>query len=150
MTRTLHSMRQGAAIGILLIGVAAIDVRADKVTIDATVILASNSDGQTDSRLSAIAPKLKKIFGFRSYKHFGGGSTTIGQSGRGTVKLGGGGRLAIKAAPAKTGKIRLGLQWDRGGATLIKTTVVKRRGETIILGGAPHGGGKLIIHIVLH
>lgn len=149
MTRRLQILQRGAVIGMLVVCAAASETLADSVTVGATVILASNDDGQVDSRLNAIASKLKKVFGFKSYKYFGGGRATIRLPGTGTVSLGDGGRLSAKAEPAKGGKIRLGLQWDRGGATQIRTTVAKRRGETIILGGASHGGGKLIIHIVL-
>jgi hypothetical protein len=122
--------------------------RAEPVTIQATLILASNEPAPLDSRLDRIEYKLRRIFGFEYYRHYGAGSALLNLPGESTVDLGHGFRLSISASGAKDDKIRTSVQWFRGDEMVLNTTVGMKRGVPVILGGISHEGGTLIVTLV--
>jgi hypothetical protein len=119
--------------------------QAEPVTIQATLILASNNPAPLDSRLDRVEYKLRRIFGFEYYRHYGEGSALLNLPGESTVELGHGFRLIISASGSKDDKIRASVQWFRGNEMVLNTTVGMKRGVPIILGGISHEGGTLIV-----
>ena len=134
------------AIACLLAGAAV--SQAEPVTIQATLILASNDPAPMDSRLDRIEYKLRRIFGFEYYRHYGEGSTLLNLPGESTVELGHGFRIAISLSGSKDGKIRASVRWFRGDEIVLSTIVGMKRGVPVILGGISHEGGTLIVTLV--
>lgn len=122
--------------------------RAEPVTIQATLILASNDAAPLDSRLDKIEYKLRRIFGFEYYRHYGQGAAVLNLPGQSTVDLGHGFRLSISTDSSKDDKIRTSVQWYRGDEMVLNTTVGMKRGVPVILGGISHEGGTLIVTLV--
>ena len=122
--------------------------RAESVTIQVTLILASNNPAPLDSRLDRVEYKLRRIFGFEYYRHYGEGSVLLNLPGESTVDLGHGFRLTISSHSSKDGKIRMSVQWLRGDEMVLNTTVAMKRGVPVILGGISHEGGTLIVTLV--
>lgn len=121
---------------------------AEPVTIQATLILASNDPAPLDSRLGKVEYKLRRIFGFEYYKHYGEGAAVLNLPGQSAVDLGHGFRLSISASGSKDDKIRMSVQWFREDEMVLNTTVGMKRGVPVILGGISHGGGTLIVTLV--
>jgi hypothetical protein len=122
--------------------------RAGMVTIQATMILASNDPAPLDSRLDKVEYKLRRIFGFEYYRHYGEGTALLNLPGDSILELGHGFRLAISASGSRDDKIRTSVQWFRGDEMVLNTTVGMKRGVPVILGGISHGGGTLIVTLV--
>jgi hypothetical protein len=145
-----HKTSQVFGIGLLavacLLATAAVS-HAGPVTIQATLILASNDPAPLDSRLDKVEYKLRRIFGFEYYKYYGEGTALLNLPGESTVDLGHGFRLSISASGSGD-KIRTCVQWFRGDEMVLNTTVGMKRGVPVILGGISHEGGTLIVTLV--
>ena len=122
--------------------------RAEPVTIQATLILASNEQAPLDSRLDKVEYKLRRIFGFEYYRHYGEGTAVLNLPGQSTLDLGHGFRLSISTDSSRDDKIRASVQWFRGDEMVLNTTVGMKRGVPVILGGISHGSGTLIVTLV--
>jgi hypothetical protein len=123
----------------------AVNGRAAPVTIEAMMILASDDSAPLDRRLDRIEYKLRRIFGFEHYRHFGEGRVTVELPAETTLQLGKGYRLRIDARKADKGRIRTRVEWFKGEQPLLSTSVVLKKGAPAILGGPPHGEGTLIV-----
>jgi hypothetical protein len=146
-----HKTSQVLGIGLLafacLLATAAVS-RAEPATIQATLILASNDPAPLDSRLDKVEYKLRRIFGFEYYRHYGQGSAALNSGGQTSIDLGHGFRLSVSASDSKGDKIRTSVQWFRGDEMVLNTTVGMKRGVPVILGGISHEGGTLIVTLV--
>ena len=146
-----HKTSQVFGIGLLTVAcllATAASSFAEPATIQATMILASNDPAPLDSRLDKVEYKLRRIFGFEYYRHYGEGSALLNLPGQSTIDLGHGFRLSISATGSKDGKIRTTVQWFRGDELVLNTTVGMKSGVPVILGGISHAGGTLIITLV--
>jgi len=114
------------------------------VGIKAMMILASNESSAQDLRLDAVEYKLRRIFGFEYYKHFGEASAMVNIPGNTTLDLGHGYRLKIRVSGADNG-FKASVNWLRGDESVLNTTVKMKRRVPVILGGISHGGGTLIV-----
>lgn len=146
-----HNTSRMFAIGIgaivCLLATAAVS-RSEPVTIQAMLILASNDPAPLDSRLDKVEYKLRRIFGFEYYKHYGEGAAVLNLPGQSSVELGHGFRLNLTSSGSKDDKIRTSVQWFRGDEMVLNTTVGMKRGVPVILGGISHDGGTLIVTLV--
>lgn len=134
-------------LALLLLSVAARPAEAAPVKIQATLILASNEPAAQDQRLDAVEYKLRRIFGFEYYRHYGEQSGIVNVPGATTLNLGSGYRLELRVSDAKEG-VRTAVQWFRGDEVVLNTTVRMQRRVPVILGGISHGGGTLIVTLV--
>lgn len=135
-------------LGLACLLTAAAASYAEPVSIQATMILASNDPAPLDSRLDKVEYKLRRIFGFEYYRHYGEGSVLLNLPGQSTIDLGHGFRLSIAASGSRDDKIRTTVQWFRGDELVLNTTVGMKSGVPVILGGISHGGGTLIVTLV--
>ena len=124
-------------------------VFADDANVSATMILASNEDKPSDKRLKQIEPKLRKIFGFKTYQQSGSGSGRCSIPGETTLSLGGKFKLMAKIEDAGDKKLRVHIRWTEGKKAMIDTTMVRRRGDPIILGGPMQGDATLIVSLTV-
>ena len=118
------------------------------VSIQATMIRASDIPVAQDPRLDNIEYQLRRTFRFEYYKHIGEGSAAVNLPGATVLSLGGGFQLNLAAADAGKGRVRAAVQWMRGGDVVLNTTVVMTRGVPVVLGGISHEGGTLIVTLV--
>lgn len=133
-------------LALLLLGVG-FTAKAETVTLEATLILASDNPAPQDMRLDRIEYKLRRIFGFAYYAHYGQGSATAALPAEVTLELGHGYRLEVSARK-KDGKVRAEVRWMQADQILLSTRVGLKKGVPTILGGPPHEGGNLIVALV--
>jgi hypothetical protein len=134
---------------VIVVSAGVVPATADDATVSATMILASNEDKPSDARLKRIEPKLRKIFGFKTYQQSGSGSGRCSIPGETTVSLGGKFKLKAKVEDAGDKKLRVNIRWTKGKKTLINTKMVRRRGDPIILGGPKQGDATLIVSLTV-
>ena len=125
----------------------AVSATAENVTFNALLIHASNEPSAQDLRLEKVEYRLRRIFGFTFYKHYGEATMTSPLPGRFTLSMGHGNSLSISASGAKKGRVEAKIEWTSGGNTMLNTTVVMTRGTPVILGGGQQDNGTLIVAI---
>lgn len=118
------------------------------VTLEATMILASDQAAAQDPRLEFIEYKLRRIFGFEYYSYQGGDSASVALPGTVSLNPGRGSTLSVHVSDAGGDRVRASVQWLRGGTVVLNTTVAMKRGAPVILGGISEGKGKLIVTLV--
>lgn len=139
----------GLWLGLLLwTAAAAPTARGETVELQATLILASNTSAPLDARLDYIEYKLRRVFGFEYYRHYGEGSALLALPGSTELALGHGSGLRLQAEAAGGGRLRVAVRWHRDGQVLLDTTVVMSRGSPVILGGVPQDQGTLIVTLL--
>jgi hypothetical protein len=119
------------------------------VNLKAVMIYASNKPAPIDERLENIEFKLRKIFKFEHYLHYGEGSTALTLPGSGTITLGKGYALNVEASRSSGGKIRAKVTWRRGDQVLLRATQQVGRRTPTVMGGASHNEGTLIVTLVI-
>jgi hypothetical protein len=121
---------------------------ADRASIQAILITASNEAGRSDPRLANYEPTLRRILRFASYRYIGGGSAVIDIPANGTIALGNGQHLELSAESPQGRGVRLRVEWKQGGRTLIETGLSLSPGVPAVLGG-PGTGTKDEVYAVI-
>ena len=121
----------------------------DTATLKAVMIYASDKPAPIDLRLENIEYKLRRIFKFEHYLHYGEGTLTLTLPGSGTIKLGKGYELDVQASRISGGRIRAEVTWRKGNVKLLHTAQAVGRKTPAVLGGAGHDDGTLIVTLVL-
>ncbi len=122
---------------------------ADEARIRAILVTASNEKGQSDRRLAAFEPTLRRILRFESYRYVGEGSVSLAVPGKGPVSLGDGHRLDLDAESAGAGGIRVNVRWSDEGRVLMQSGLSLRPGVPAVLGGPRKGDGEVYAVIVI-
>jgi hypothetical protein len=119
---------------------------ADGVTVRGILISASNESGESDRRLAAYVPNLKRILRFESFRFLGEDSATLGVPAGGHLALGSGHRieLASEAIDGKT--ILIKVRWPAGN---VRHEYVLHRGVPTILGGPSTGHAGEVYAVIL-
>ncbi len=107
------------------------------------LISASNEKGESDSRLSAYVPNLRRILRFESFRLLGEDSASFSVPGSGELSLGNGQTVALEAENAD-GKTLLKVRW--GG---VRHEYVLQRGGTTVLGGSSTGKKGEVYAVIL-
>lgn len=121
---------------------------ADRASLQAILISASNEPGQTDRRLAPYEPTLRKILRFESYRHLGDDSTSLDIPAQGSLSLGNGHELEVATEKTDGRSIHVKVRWTAGGRTLMNTGLVLRPGVPAVLGG-PSTGNKGEVYAVI-
>lgn len=121
---------------------------ADRASLQAILITASNESGKTDPRLARYEPTLRRILRFESYRFAGQGSAALTVPGTGTVNLGNGQHLEIAADDSSRG-LRLRVTWKQGDRTLMETGLSLNPGVPAVLGGPATGKGDEVYAVIL-
>lgn len=126
---------------LLLTGVRGPALAADggQANVRAILVLASNQHGATDERLSAYEPTLRRILRFESYKLAGEGAAALAGGRKSSVRLGRGHTLELEAEKGDGKGVRLRVNWQDGGRSLMNTGLVLRPGVPAVLGGPANG-----------
>lgn len=132
----------------LLLGFTLSAQAAESTRLQAILIIASNDQGKTDSRLSRYEPTLKRILRFESYRFVGQGSTTLSDGKAGHINLGDGQTLQLISESSGRRGSRVRVIWKRGTRTLMETGLSLRPGVPAVLGG-PSAGRKGGVYAVI-
>ena len=142
--RLILSLLVLATLGALVPAVRA----AERASVQGILIAASNERGQTDGRLAAYEPTLRRILRFESYRFLGEDSASFGVPERGRLSLGNGHQLEIETERSDGHAIHVRVRWIAGGRTLMNTGLVLRPGVPAVLGG-PSTGNKGEVYAVI-
>ena len=121
---------------------------AEHGRIQGILISASNNHGETDRRLAAYEPTLKRILRFESYHFIGEDSAALAGRETGHLALGEEHQLEITTESADGNGIHIRVRWTQGGHTLMNTGLVLRAGVPAVLGG-PSTGRKGEVYAVI-
>lgn len=125
---------------LLLVPRSTIAADAGQTRVRALLVIASNQKGESDARLSAYEPNLRRVLRFESYRLAGEGSANLASPGKATVNLGHGHSLALETSKGEAGgSVRLQVNWQEGGRLLINTGLVLPPGKPAVLGGPSSG-----------
>ena len=138
-------------LAVLLVGIR-LESRAagaGQANVRALLVLASNQSGASDARLSAYEPTLRRILRFESYKLVGEGGAALAGAGRASVKLGRGHTVELETEKSDGKGVRLKVNWQDGGRSLMNTGLVLRPGVPAVLGGPASGKGGEVWAVIL-
>jgi hypothetical protein len=134
---------------LLSLGALFTSVRAaDRASVQGILISASNERGETDGRLAAYEPTLRRILRFESFRFLGEDSASLGVPARERLSLGHGHQLEVETERAEGRGIQVRVRWVSGGRALMNTGLVLRPGVPAVLGG-PATGHKGEVYAVI-
>ena len=119
------------------------------VSLKAVMIYASDQPAPIDERIENIEFKLRKIFKFEHYLHYGEGRLTLTLPGSGTLRLGQGYELDVAASRGSGDNIKARISWRKDGVNLLTSTQAVGRRTPTVMGGVSHRQGTLIVTLVL-
>lgn len=119
----------------------------DSTSVRAILVVASNAEGESDSRLAPFEPTLRRILRFQSYRYLGEDSVTVTTTG--SINLGQGHRLELEHEPSDGRAVRLRVNWLDGRRSLMQTGLSLRPGVPAVLGGPARGDGEVYAVIVI-
>ncbi len=122
--------------------------RAASASLEGILITASNEPGQTDRRLAAYEPTLRRILRFESYHYVGGDSASLAVPASGSLSLGDGHELQVTTEHADGRAVQVKVRWSARGRTLMSTGLTLRAGVPAVLGG-PSTGNKGEVYAVI-
>lgn len=122
---------------------------ADHATVRAILVAASNTKGETDRRLAAYEPTLRRILRFESYRFLGEGSANLGVPAAGRLNLGRGHTLELATESADGPALRVKVRWTGEGRTLMNTGLALRPGVPAVLGGPANDRGEVYAVILI-
>ena len=117
------------------VGLFSVSHAAERARIQGILISASNDRGETDRRLAAFEPTLKRILRFESYRFLGEDSASLAGHEAGQLSIGDGNQLEVVSESADGNGIHVRVHWTQGGRTLMNTGLVLRAGVPAVLGG---------------
>jgi len=118
---------------------------ANGVTVHGMLISASNESGESDRRLSAYVPNLRRILRFESFHLLGEDTASFGVPASGTLDLGNGHRVELTSESSDGKTVLLKVRWGAGN---VRHEYVLQRGVPTILGG-PSSGKKGEMYAVI-
>lgn len=122
---------------------------AERTTVRAILVTASNEKGDSDRRLADYVPTLRRILRFESYRYVGEGSVSLAVPAKAPLTLGAGHRLELETENASNAGIRLRLSWSEGGRVHMQTGLTLRPGVPAVLGGPRKGDDEVYAVIVI-
>ncbi len=132
----------------LAVTLAPIAHAAEHARIQGLLISASSDRGETDRRLSAYEPTLRRILRFESYRFLGDDSASLDVPATGHLALGEGNELEIQTESSDGRSIRIKVRWLKNGRTLMSTGLALRPGVPAVIGG-PSTGHKGDVYAVI-
>ena len=123
---------------------------AERAGIRGILISASNAKGNTDPRLAAYEPTLRRILRFESYRYLGEDRTALKVSEKSELLIGDGLRLEIETEKTDGQTIHIRVRWVTGGGRdLMTTALVLRPGVPAVMGGPATGNAGEVYAVIL-
>ena len=107
-----------------------VPARAAEARIHGILVAGSNEKGESDRRLAAYLPNLKRILHLESFRFLGEDSASVGVPGSGTLSLGDGNDIEVSTEDAN-GKVIVKVRWPAGRAQ--QEYVLQRGGITLLV-----------------
>jgi hypothetical protein len=126
------------------VGLASLSRAAESVTVKGILISASNESGESDRRLAAYVPNLRRILRFESFRYLGEDSTTLAARDAGELSLGDGQRVSLVTESADGKTVLLKVRWGS-----VRHEFVLQRGGTTVLGGSSTGRKGEVYAVIL-
>lgn len=117
---------------------------AESVTVKGILISASNESGESDRRLAAYVPNLKRILRFESFHYLGEDSATLAVPASGDLSLGNGQQVVLATESADGKTVLLKVRWGS-----VRHEYVLQRGGTTVLGGSSTGKKGEVYAVIL-
>ena len=114
---------------------------ADHVSVRGILISASNEKGESDRRLAAYAPNLKRILQADTFHFLGEDSAALPVPGDGALALGEGQRVELATESTSGKTVLLKIRWG----SVRQEYVLQRGGTTVLVGPGDRKGGKLAV-----
>jgi hypothetical protein len=130
-------------------GLCALVHAADRASVQAILIAASNERGETDRRLAPYEPTLRSILRFESYRFLGEDSAMLAVPEHGQLSLGSGHQLVVETERTDGRTLHLRVRWEQGGRTLMNTGLALRPGVPAVLGGPSGARGEVYAVILI-
>jgi hypothetical protein len=111
---------------------------ADRATITAILVIASNERGPSDPRLKPYEANLKRNLRYESFRFAGEGSATVAAGGTATISLPNNNRLSLSADNAGRVKVSYG-----------STDVAIPPGKTVVIAGRETSKGEISAVILI-
>lgn len=141
---TTTSRILGGITCMLLLMAAYAPLGAESITVKATLVAASQQEGQSDASLKGYLPGLKRSFNYKTFRKVSGPAVKLDVPGKATVSIGKD-SLGLEASSAGAGQVRLGVDWRRGKKQILRTTVVAKKSKPAVFGGPTVDGEKMIL-----
>jgi len=122
---------------------------AEPASVRAILVSASNAKGETDRRLAAYEPTLRRILRFESYRFLGEGTASLAVPAAGRLGLGRGHTLELETEAADGKALRVKVRWLGEGRTLMNTGLSLRPGVPAVLGGPANDRGEVYAVILI-
>jgi hypothetical protein len=117
---------------------------AEAVSVRAILISASNESGESDSRLAAYVPNLKRILRFESFRFLGEDSASLAVPGSGDLSLANGQHVELVTESTDGKTVLLKVRWGS-----VRHEYVLQRGSTTVLGGSSTGKKGEVYAVIL-
>lgn len=108
---------------------------AERSSLRAILIVASNQEGGPDPRLAPYEPTLRRILRFESFRFIGEGTTALAIPGRAALPLAQGHRLEVESEASSGRRIRVSVRWLHRGKALMDQPLALNRATPAVLGG---------------
>jgi hypothetical protein len=112
---------------------------AEPVNVRAMLVIASSQRGESDARLAAYEPTLRRVLRFDNYRLAGSGSASLSPTGTTTMNLGREHALLLDVEKSEGRNVRFKVRWTEGGRSLINTGLSLQPGQPAVLGGPSTG-----------
>ena len=117
---------------------------AERASIQGILISASNESGESDRRLAAYVPNLKRILRFESFHFLGEDSASLAVPATGELSLGDGQRVELVTESSDGKTVLLKVRWGS-----VHHEYVLQRGSTTVLGGSSTGRKGEVYAVIL-
>ena len=117
---------------------------AESATVKGILISASNATGESDRRLAAYVPNLKRILRFESFRYLGEDSATVAVPGSGALSLGNGQQVSLVTEGSDGKTVLLKVRWGS-----VRHEYVLQHGSTTVLGGPSTGKPGEVYAVIL-
>ncbi len=134
---------------LLVSATASLGHAAEQTSVRAILVTASNEKGESDRRLAAYEPTLRRILRFESYRYVAEGSVSLAVPAKAPLTLAAGHRLDLETENSSNAGIRLKLAWSEGRRVHMQTGLTLRPGVPAVLGGPRKGDGEVYAIIII-
>ncbi|SDS55418.1 hypothetical protein [Opitutus sp. GAS368] len=127
-----------------LAGLFSVARSAESVAVRGILISASNESGESDRRLAAYEPNLRRILRFESFRFLGEDSVSLAVPAKGALSLGEGQQVELATASSDGKTVLLKVRWGS-----VRHEYVLQRGGITVLGGSSTGKKGEVYAVIL-